>query len=438
MQGGPANPNPWWIFVPAGTLTPTASAEPKSSVAPVPPVAEAAEPGSSVAGLADASSGRIAVVDGLRGAAILIVMLLHFAMMRPTGDAEEVVVALLETGWIGVDLFFVLSGFLITGILWDARGGDGFFRRFYARRTLRIFPLYYAFLFVILIIFPAVFDHYAAEHATSDQRVWLWTYLGNVLMARDGWSGMPSHTTHLWSLAVEEQFYLIWPLVVFFLSRRAMIGTCLAILALSPLVRLAFDIVQPDGIASYTLLPARLDGLALGGLIALAVRGNYSLPLLGRSGRQMLFVGGVGLFALMAFGQSIGWKGLLPALDRDVQLAGYSLVALLFGGLLLYALATPAGSRLHWVLNTRLLQSFGKYSYGLYLFHVPLRNLIRERVVLAGGLPRVGGTEAPAQAVLFVGAIGLTWLVAVASWHVYEKHWLKLKQLVPYAHESKG
>lgn len=396
------------------------------------------EQDSLVSNLADGSTGRIAVVDGLRGTAILVVMLLHFAMMRPTGDGEVLFVALLETGWIGVDLFFVLSGFLITGILWDARGGDGFFRRFYARRTLRIFPLYYAFLFVVLIIFPALFEHYSAEHTGADQRIWLWTYLGNVLMARDGWEGMPSHTTHLWSLAVEEQFYLIWPLFVFFLSRRAMIGTCLAILALSPLVRLGIDMVMPNGVASYTLLPARLDGLALGGLIALAIRGKHSLPVLGRSGRRMLLVGGAGLLLLIAFGQWTGWKELLPALNRDVQLAGYSLVALLFGGLLLHSLATPEGSRLHRLLSSRMLQSFGKYSYGLYLFHVPLRNVIRERVALAGGLPRLGGSEVPAQAVLFLGAIGLTWVVAVGSWHVYEKHWLGLKRLVPYDHEPKG
>ncbi|MHB1328106.1 MAG: acyltransferase family protein, partial [Gemmatimonadales bacterium] len=215
------------------------------------------------------SDGRIRSIDGLRGLAVLVVMLLHFNLMRPANAGEMAFVQLLGTGWIGVDLFFLVSGFLITGILWEARGSDGYFWRFYTRRTLRIFPLYYAFLFGLLVVLPMFMSQYAAEHATHDRRIWLWTYLSNILMARDGWEGMPSHTTHLWSLAIEEQFYLIWPLVVYLLRYRGLVITCLTILGLSPLIRAGLDHALPDGVAAYTLLPARLDGLALGALLAL-------------------------------------------------------------------------------------------------------------------------------------------------------------------------
>lgn len=379
-----------------------------------------------------AHTGRIRSIDGLRGVAVLTVMLLHFTLMRPSNLWEGGLVQLLDLGWIGVDLFFLVSGFLITGILWEARGTDGYFWRFYTRRTLRIFPLYYAFLFALLVVLPLLLSQYEAEHATNDRRIWLWTYLSNFLMARDGWEGMPSHTTHLWSLAVEEQFYLIWPLVVFLLSYRGLVGTCLAILGLSPLVRAALDHALPNGIAAYTLLPARLDSLALGALLALLVRTGPSTIDLRRGGVWLLGTGTVGLIGLSTLGHLHGWGGLLPPLHYDVQVVGYSLIAVAFGGVLLLALTAAPGSRLDRLLATRFLQSLGKYSYALYLFHVPLRNIIRERVRDAGGLPRIGGSELPAQILLFVVAIGITWCLAVVSWHFFEKHWLRLKDQVPY------
>lgn len=375
---------------------------------------------------------RIRSIDGLRGLAVLTVMLLHFNLMRPSNMVETGLVQLLGIGWIGVDLFFLVSGFLITGILWESRGTDGYFWRFYTRRTLRIFPLYYAFLFALLIVLPALFSQYAAEHVGNDKRIWLWTYLSNILMAREGWEGLPSHTTHLWSLAIEEQFYLIWPLVVYLLGYRGLVATCLVILGASPLIRAALDHAAPNGIAAYTLLPARLDGLALGALIALVLRTNISVREVRRGGVWLSIAGVGGLVALSIFGALHGVTSLLPALDYDVQVIGYSLIALAFGGLLLLTLTSPEHSRLQRLLATPFLQSLGKYSYALYLFHVPLRNLVRERIRDVGGLPKLWGSELPAQIVLFVAAIGITWCAAVISWHLFEKHWLNLKDRVPY------
>ena len=150
-----------------------------------------------------ARRSHIPALDGLRGIAVLTVMWLHFVFLVPRTGGERLFWNLSETGWIGVDLFFVLSGFLITGILYDAKGGPHYFRNFYMRRSLRIFPLYYAFLILIFAVMPLLRAS-GADHV--GKQLWMWTYLSNVLFARVGWEGMPAHTTHLWSLAIEEQF----------------------------------------------------------------------------------------------------------------------------------------------------------------------------------------------------------------------------------------
>ena len=125
-------------------------------------------------------------------------------------------------GWVGVDLFFVLSGFLITSILYEAKQSDGYFKNFYMRRVLRIFPLYYGVLFVAFAVVPLFHPYQTGFYKTiSHNQIFLWTYLQNyVQLPWEGWAGF----THFWSLAVEEQFYLVWPAVVFLLNRRALMG----------------------------------------------------------------------------------------------------------------------------------------------------------------------------------------------------------------------
>src|SRR5262245_1871381 len=147
-------------------------------------------------------------LDGLRGIAILLVMLFHFSDNGSDLAPSSVLVdrifhRLSGAGWIGVDLFFVLSGFLITGILFDAKGTPSYFRNFYVRRALRIFPLYYVAL-VLLLIMPLMVQHRPVPHLAARDAGWYFAYLSNVKMARAGW---PSHTglAHLWSLSVEEQ-----------------------------------------------------------------------------------------------------------------------------------------------------------------------------------------------------------------------------------------
>src|SRR5438034_11006318 len=140
----------------------------------------------------DPADARIPALDGVRGVAILLVLFLHLApfghgLPAPTAFVDKVFLHAARTGWIGVNLFFVLSGFLITGILYDTKGSSHYFRQFYVRRVLRIFPLYYGILAVFLIILPALFpEHWVLRELKADA-AWYWTYMYNWKVAATGY-----------------------------------------------------------------------------------------------------------------------------------------------------------------------------------------------------------------------------------------------------------
>lgn len=164
-----------------------------------------------------------AALDGLRGCAVLAVVLLHAtsSLQHPATIAGGAIKKLFSCGWIGVDLFFVLSGFLITGILVDAKGRPRYFRTFYWRRSLRILPLYYGLLVVLFVIAPAVAGPaWRAGALPSSGQAWYWLHLQNFVSLRNETAG---YLGNLWSLAIEEQFYLVWaPLILITDRRRAL------------------------------------------------------------------------------------------------------------------------------------------------------------------------------------------------------------------------
>ncbi len=227
--------------------------------------------------LPEAADGRVGWLDGVRGLAVISVMVFHFDFLARQDRALPMDVVLDKVtglGWAGVDLFFVLSGFLITGILVDTRGAPNALRNFYARRVLRIFPLYYAFLVALFIVLPAL------HHVRSPQYVWLrasqgwfWLYLTNVwVLLRNGVAASLFGTAHLWSLAVEEQSYLLWPAVVLACGRRGTLAACAAALGLSPLLRLLMFREGVSPYVMYTFTFSHLDGLAFGAALALVIR----------------------------------------------------------------------------------------------------------------------------------------------------------------------
>lgn len=364
-------------------------------------------------------------LDGVRGMAVLAVMLLHFTLFVPLTGAERFLNGWLATGWIGVDLFFVLSGFLITGILMDTREDPHHFRNFYARRTLRIFPLYYAYLILLFLVLPALHADYALEHATDDRRMWLWTYMGNFLMAR-GWEAMPSHTTHLWSLAVEEQFYLVWPLLLYWARRRWVMALCIATFFGAILTR-AVLATQGAAAAAYVLTPARMDTLAAGAFVAVVLR-QYGTETLRRIVPAMLWSGlfliGVGT----VWSLTHGTRQVLAPLDFGTEEFAYPGIALVFAALVAHLVTAAPSSRLSTFFSRKTLRTLGTYSYGLYLIHVPVRNIIRTVVDSRGGLPNLWGSEVPAQVVVTVGGMAVSFALAYASWHLFEKPILGLKK----------
>jgi peptidoglycan/LPS O-acetylase OafA/YrhL len=381
--------------------------------------------------------GHMPALDGLRGIAVLTVMILHFTMFTPQNGVEWFYTSVVAGGWAGVDLFFVLSGFLITGILYDAKGSAFFFRNFYLRRTLRIFPIYYAFLAAQFIALPLVKAAMGMPQAADgSNQIWIWTYLTNFLFAKVGWEGMPGHTTHLWSLAVEEQFYMLWPLVVFLCGRRTLLRICGALFILGPLVRLGMFYIQPEGVpnglAGYVLLPARVDALALGGLIAVLGRSSDGYALLKRAALPAL-AAGIALQVLTALlTLNAGIKAFFPPMELHVQLLGFPAVALISASAVVAAATSGASSRITSLLSVRPLLTLGKYSYAIYLFHIPLRNALRGPFDNPDFLPRVLGSQIPAQIVVMLACMLATTAVAALSWQLFEKHFLELKRFFPY------
>ncbi|HEX7185058.1 MAG TPA: acyltransferase [Thermoanaerobaculia bacterium] len=366
---------------------------------------------------------RIPSLDGLRGIAILLVLVMHFTLYGgppPSSPADAAFYQTAAAGWIGVDLFFVLSGFLITGILWDARGSEGYFRGFYARRCLRIFPLYYAALLIFLVLLPALLSEHSGLRAAKQDAAWYWTYLSNVQIAREGWPAFGA-LGHFWSLAVEEQFYLVWPAVVFLLGRRALMAACLGCIALCPLLRLGLHLAG-HATAAYTLTPARMDALAVGALLALAARGPHGLSRLSRRAGPAAAALGLGLAALCA------WKSGLPSEDPAVSVLGGSLLAGLFGALLVLAVTSQAWSG---ALSLSGLVVFGRYSYALYVLHHPLL-FLKPEGLSASALPRLWGSQLPGRLLFIAAATGVCLGLAWLSWHLLERRFLELKNRFPY------
>jgi peptidoglycan/LPS O-acetylase OafA/YrhL len=372
------------------------------------------------------SDRREPVLDGIRGVAILLVVFHHvviFSGMTRDATVDRVVRMFGNASWLGVDLFFVLSGFLITGILYDTRESPSYFRSFYGRRVLRIFPLYYGFLALTLVAGPLWLSAETAAQLTDSQG-WYWTYLSNVQVALYGWQ-QPLHIGHFWSLAVEEQFYLIWPFVVAALDRSRLMrvaGSCFVI-ALALRASAPFDL-SPLG--AYVLMPTRMDSLAAGALLALAVRGPLGIRALGAVPVRLL------AFGTAACAVVFLWRRGFNELDPVINSAGFSLFAATFACLVAAALVADERALLRRVLCRPTLLWLGQYSYGLYVFHQPIIMIVRESGWQADMLPRVWGSQLPGLAAFAAVVVALSIACALASWHIWEVPFLRLKRYFPY------
>jgi peptidoglycan/LPS O-acetylase OafA/YrhL len=358
-------------------------------------------------------NGYIAELDGLRGIAILLVIVHHF---WPDGGALYAAKDVVHLGWIGVDLFFVISGFLITGILLDSRGEAGYFKNYLARRALRVFPLYYLLVISAFVVIPWVqqgsfWDSEFVQESGSP--IWYLLYAGNIREAITGVE--PAYIlAPLWSLSIEEQFYLSFPFLVALLSRRALTRVLVGMVFFAPLFRTVMLVLVPDNERiQYLATASRFDVLALGALLAVAVRAPQTvLPSRRVAGRAF-----VALFAVfvVAF--------LLGGLDRYgafCRIGGYSLVAFMFLALVTWTIQSRGEKSTAW-LRVRPLQYLGKICYGVYLLQRPAEVVL---VKLLGAT----GIDIPADSLaLVIAKMLFAFGVASLSWYLFEKPILKLK-----------
>lgn len=364
------------------------------------------------------SAGIIRTLNGVRGIAILLVLsvhLVHIGYVHFAKGALGTVVEVMWMGWVGVDLFFVLSGFLITGILLDTQTSPNYFQSFYMRRILRIFPLYYL---VVVLSFVAMLvlrgTHFAQYVPNRGDLVSMLFYVQN-------YRGLPLAVGHLWSLALEEQFYLLWPLIVFRIrSRRVLAWVLVALLCAFAASRFAAVGLYGRHYNLDAQLYFRGDGMLVGALLAMAVRDARMLK------RCLKLAPAVAVFCSLAF-LWIAFGPLHEVVSRETytRLFGFPLLALLFGAMVLLAWkAERTGSGLDRLLCHPFLQVSGKYSYGLYMYHAP--------VFIVGGFAaaRVHHAMDHGWTRLLAGlaAVALSYGVAFVSFRFYELPMLKWKE----------
>ena len=365
-------------------------------------------------------------LDGVRGAAIALVMALHFVnnAITPTNLVEWAAVKITNYGLWGVDLFFVLSGFLITGILVESKSAPGYFRNFFVRRALRIFPLYYGVLLVLLVLVPA-----ATLQAIDPELIelrglsgWLWAYLTNVYLGPQTSFSIP-YVSHFWSLAIEEHFYLVWPFLIWCLPNRTAMRVCVVLGSLALALRIGFTMAAPDQLYAGVLTPCRIDALCAGAWFALAARTEPRLT----TARAMLVarVSGAAILALWA------WHFALQAGEALVLPLRTTALAVFFGAMIYGASYNDDLTHLRAGLRLGWLRHLGKYSYGLYVFHGMVAYGMH-RYDMSAYFSSLTSIHTLGAVLQISCAVGVSYALALVSFHVFESPFLSLKRWFEY------
>jgi peptidoglycan/LPS O-acetylase OafA/YrhL len=380
--------------------------------------------------MTDSSSrGRIPELDGLRGLAILLVLVFHYVSqegLTPSHSLASHLQRLVIMGWTGVDLFFVLSGFLIGGILIDVRTSATYYQTFYTRRLFRIIPIYYGwiFLYIVLLRFagPIVRAHSnSGVVPTVGFPIYLhFLFLQNLgLITLSGLAG--AWFGHTWSLAVEEQFYLVSPLLVRILPVHRLRWFLSAVIVGAPVLRLILlRIVHVEPSLVGALMPCRADSLAAGMLAAALWRDRTAREWLSARG-QILYSALVTLLA----GSAALWVWAPQSSTFVMQSVGYTWVALLYVAILLVVLTRPRGP-IASVMRTGWIRQVGGVSYCIYMIHLVV-NVVCHAVLLHAP-PRISNARAAAVTIF---AAFLTYGLAKLSWIFVENPPLR------YGHASR-
>lgn len=349
-------------------------------------------------------------LDGLRGVAILLVVFYH------NFDFSEY----FFFGWLGVDLFFVLSGYLITDILIKTVHAKNYFKNFYAKRILRIFPLYFLSLIILLLILPLIKNFPLDLSVYADNQWWFWTYLQNWFLIFKNVSHPNYAMHHYWSLAVEEQFYIIWPFVIYFFKKPKPLliitGLILTGVIITRFSLWTFQIKDFNYFGLYTY--TRIDGICIGSMLAL-------LQFMKSAFIKKYFTGIILVLALINF--------LFFFFNRSNQFSfpflavvGYTTFAALFA-LLIHEIVINESRLFNGLLKFSPLRFMGKISYGLYILHWPVYLIFFDSLSEWTGLAL--GLTGKMQNIFVAITLTLAGIIlSILSFYLFERHFLKLKK----------
>ena len=373
--------------------------------------------------------GRIPELDGLRGIAISLVLVFHCLTTAIAGrwpNPLAFVKHATQLGWTGVDLFFVLSGFLIGGILLNARASANYFQVFYFRRFCRIFPAYFVFLFFMFFCYHYFLPAHSAVVSEAFLPVMPWysyvTFTQNIWMAaRDTLGGPVIAIT--WSLAVEEQFYLTLPAIIRWISSRVLLGLLIAGIVAAPLLRfsLLLQLKSSGASAVYALLPCRMDALLIGVLLVFLLRRNSFREFVVARTHWIW-----GFLAVLTIGM-IYFNYLAVTNAFPTATFGFTWIAIFYGTIMVLAL-TQSTSLLARFLRNRWLGRLGVIAYGLYLVHSVVFIIV---MTLLRGHTNVHWSFGDVAASVLSMALSIG--IAQVSWLVFEKRFVRWGRTLSYS-----
>jgi peptidoglycan/LPS O-acetylase OafA/YrhL len=364
----------------------------------------------------DPAAGRVLVLDGFRGAAVLIYACHNLYAGPSSTHLEGAVYHALRSGWIGVSLFFVLTGFLTTRRLMASRTADPIFRGYYIRRCFRIVPLYYGFLAFWLVAAPWIAGYTPDDLALLRQNQgWYWACLANLRLATHA-GNFGAEPTIFWSLAVVVHFYLFWPLIIGIVPRERLPRLCLGLVLGAVLFRVA---LRAGGSGSriteaiYTLTPSRMDDLVLGALLALTI----SAPGAWRRLERWAYPAAGLLTALLA-AVFVVHRGIRLD-DPWFQTIGYTMLSATAAAYIFLALRSRADAPGRRILQSRFLTSCGRWSYGIYVWHGALFYAVSHEPWFVHASPLAGSRLLGSLVTTFVLlATGIA--LGALSWRLYE------------------
>ena len=355
-------------------------------------------------------------LEGIRGYAFLLVFLIHYTEVyqRPTRLALYPLFLLQNTAWFLVPIFFVLSGFLITRILVNTREREGYFRVFYLRRTVRIFPLYY--LTIIPIGLVGLLRHWPLR----PQHLLYLAYLQNFShIAWDFHRFLPVNFTlvHLWSLAVEEQFYLVWPLVVWLVpTEKMLLRVCYGIIAFCCLLRVAWPLLHIPYDGAYVYTATRVDAIIIGAVLAIHYKRAVHWSMLVKLSRVLIPVVWGALIVLTVV------RG--HGLTTDYLGVAFSIPAMNVIGACFVILALHPNGYVNRACSGDRICSIGRLTYGLYLFHATYAYIFTK--VFAARLDRYLPHDL-SESLMILAALGLTMALAMLAYRVIEQPAMRWK-----------